>query len=109
MCGPGAIATILGMTATVKNSRAEIGSYIAVSAAIIATMLVTYLSLAFAPKLTEKLGRMGIDATTQIVGFFVSAMGVGLIFDGVIEALEIRGVTSFTNALRRNDARISVF
>ena len=94
MCGPGAIATILGMTATVKNSRAEIGSYIAVSAAIIATMFVTYLSLAFAPKLTKKLGRMGIDATTQIVGFFVSAMGVGLIFNGVIEALEQHGMTS---------------
>ena len=94
MCGPGAIATILGMTATVKNSSAEIGSYIAVSAAIIATMFVTYLSLAFAPKLTQKLGRMGIDATTRIVGFFVSAMGVGLIFNGVIEALEQHGITS---------------
>ena len=86
--------TLLGMTATVKNSQAEIRSYIAVSAAIIATMSVTYLSLAFAPKLTEKLGRMGIDTTTQIVGFFVSAMGVGLIFNGVIEALEMHGMTS---------------
>jgi multiple antibiotic resistance protein len=94
MCGPGAIATILGMTATVKDSQAEIRSYIAVSAAIVATMSVTYLSLAFAPKLTEKLGRMGIDATTRIVGFFVSAMGVGLIFNGVIEALEMHGMTS---------------
>jgi multiple antibiotic resistance protein len=94
MCGPGAIATILGMTATVKNSSTEIGSYIAVSAAIIATMFVTYPSLAFAPKLTQKLGRMGIDATTRIVGFFVSAMGVGLIFNGVIEALEQHGITS---------------
>jgi multiple antibiotic resistance protein len=94
MCGPGAIATILGMTATVKNSSTEIGSYIAVSAAIVATLFVTYLSLAFAPKLTQKLGRMGIDATTRIVGFFVSAMGVGLIFNGVIEALEQHGITS---------------
>ena len=29
----------------------------------------------------------------EIVGFFVSAMGVALIFDGVIEALETHGVT----------------
>ena len=33
-----------------------------------------------------------IDAITRIVGFFVSAMGVALIFDGVIEALETHGV-----------------
>jgi multiple antibiotic resistance protein len=94
MCGPGAIATILGMTASIRDSRAEFGSFIAVSAAIVATMLVTYLSLAFAPKLTRKLGPMGIDAITRIVGFFVSAMGVGLIFNGVIEALEMHGITS---------------
>ena len=35
---------------------------------------------------------MGIDAITRIVGFFVSAMGVGLIFDGVFEALQAHGV-----------------
>jgi small neutral amino acid transporter SnatA (MarC family) len=37
---------------------------------------------------------MGIDAITRIVGVFVSAMGVVLIFDGVIEALETHGVTT---------------
>ena len=39
MCGSGAIATILGMTATVKDFRAEFGAYIAVFVAIIATIL----------------------------------------------------------------------
>jgi len=33
-------------------------------------------------------GCEGIDAITRIVGFFVSAMGVALIFDSVIEALQ---------------------
>jgi multiple antibiotic resistance protein len=36
---------------------------------------------------------MGIDATTRIVGFFVSAIGVGLIVNGVIEVLETHGFT----------------
>ena len=40
----------------------------------------------------ERLGPLGIDAATRIVGFFVSAIGVGLIFDGVIEALETHGL-----------------
>jgi small neutral amino acid transporter SnatA (MarC family) len=50
----------------------------------------------FAPqKVMSALPRkMGVDAITRIVGFFVSAMGVALIFDGVIEALETHGVTT---------------
>ena len=94
MCGPGAIATILGMASTIKQSSTELASFVAVVAAILATMLVTYLCLIYAGKLSEKLGAMGIDAITRIVGFFVSAMGVALIFDGVIEALETHGVTT---------------
>ena len=93
MCGPGAIATILGMTSTIRQSSTELASFVAIVAAIVAAMLVTYMCLAYAVKLSEKLGAMGIDAITRIVGFFVSAMGVALIFDGVIEALETHGVT----------------
>jgi MarC family membrane protein len=93
MCGPGAIATILGMTATIKQSSAELASFVAIVLAIFATMVVTYLCLAYAGKLSDRLGAMGIDAITRIVGFFVSAMGVALIFDGLIEALETHGVT----------------
>jgi multiple antibiotic resistance protein len=94
MCGPGAIATIIGMTATIKQSATEVLSFVAIAAAIIATMFVTYLCLANARKVTEWIGPMGIDAATRIVGFFVSAIGVGLIFDSVIEALEMHGFTS---------------
>ena len=94
MFGPGAIATILGMTSTIKQSSTELPSFAAIVLAIFATMAVTYLCLAYASKLSDRLGAMGIDAITRIVGFFVSAIGVALIFDGVIEALETHGVTS---------------
>ena len=94
MFGPGGIATIIGMTATVKDSTSEIGSLVAISAAIVATMGVTYLCLAYAERLTRRVGPMGIDVTTRIVGVFVSAIGVGLIFNGVVEALEVHGFTS---------------
>jgi len=92
MCGPGAIATILGMTATIQHSSAELASFVAIVAAIMATMLATYLCLVYAGQLTRKLGANGIDAITRIVGFFVAAMGIALVFDGVIEALQIHGV-----------------
>ncbi|MGY8678728.1 MarC family protein [Bradyrhizobium sp. UFLA05-153] len=94
MCGPGAIATILGMASTIKHSATELASFVAIAAAILATMFVSFLCLVYAGKLSEKLGAMGIDAITRIVGFFVSAMGVALIFNGIIEALETHGVTS---------------
>jgi len=93
MFGPGAIATILGMTSTIRDSSTELASFVAVVAAILATMLVTYWCLAYASELSKKLGAMGIDAITRIVGFFVSAIGVALIFDGVIEVLETHGLT----------------
>ncbi len=94
MFGPGAIATILGMQAQIKGSGQEIGDFAAIVAAILVSMLVTYLCLAYAGKLVDRLGPMGIDATTRIVGFFVSAMGVGLVFDGVIEGLQNHGMTA---------------
>ena len=34
-----------------------------------------------------RIGPRGIDAATRIVGFFVAAMGMGLIFHGVTEAI----------------------
>jgi multiple antibiotic resistance protein len=94
MFGPGAIATILGMTSTIEHSSTELTSFVAIVAAVFATMFVTYLCLVYASKLSDKLGPRGLDAITRIVGFFVSAIGVALIFDGVIEALESHGVTT---------------
>jgi multiple antibiotic resistance protein len=94
MFGPGAIATILGMNATVKHSEFEIASFLAICVAIGATMYVTYLLLAYAEKVLRRIGPKGIDAATRIVGFFVSTMGMGLIFHGVVEAIQTYGAST---------------
>ena len=94
MFGPGAIATILGMTSLVKQSEFELISAAAICVAIVATLFVTYLCLAYAEKLLKRIGPRGIDAATRIVGFFVSTMGMGLIFHGVIEALQQYGLAT---------------
>ena len=39
-----------------------------------------------------RVGPGGIDAVARIVGFFISAMGTGLVFQGVVEALQAYGV-----------------
>ncbi|MGY3618278.1 MarC family protein [Bradyrhizobium sp. USDA 10063] len=92
MCGPGAIATTLGMTSLVKHSDFEFVSFLAIAIAMLATMSVTYLCLAYAKYVVGRIGSMGIDAVTRMVGFFVAAMGVGLVFHGVMEALQEYGV-----------------
>lgn len=92
MFGPGAIATVLGMASLVRHPLAEFLSLGAITGAILATMIVTYLCLAYADTILGRIGARGIDAATRIVGFFVAAMGMGLIFHGVIEALGEFGV-----------------
>ncbi|HZS16372.1 MAG TPA: MarC family protein [Candidatus Udaeobacter sp.] len=89
MFGPGAIATVLGMTSFVRHPFTEFPSLVAIIAAIILTMITTYLILAYADLIVGHIGPAGIDAATRIVGFFVSAIGVGLIFHGVMEAIQI--------------------
>jgi multiple antibiotic resistance protein len=92
MCGPGAIATVLGMMATIEKAPNEYAAYASILSAAFLAIFATYLCLAFAGRLVNWLGRMGIDAITRIVGFFVSAMGVSLIFDGIVGALQTHGV-----------------
>jgi multiple antibiotic resistance protein len=86
MFGPGAIATVIGMASLVDHPLAQILSLAAISIAILATMATTYLFLAYADRILRRIGPHGIDAATRIVGFFVAAMGMGLIFHGVTEA-----------------------
>ena len=88
MFGPGVLATILGWSSMVRHPISDLTGLISISLAILAAMLVTYLTLAYAEKLLGRIGPSGIDAATRIVGFFVSAIGMGLIFHGVIEGLQ---------------------
>ncbi len=92
MFGPGAIATVMGLTSTIKDSDRMVLSFLVVALAIVATMTVTCLSLIYSKAIMKKVGPQGIDAATRIVGFFVAAMGVGLIFHGVVEFLQSYGV-----------------
>jgi multiple antibiotic resistance protein len=88
MFGPGAIATVLGMASLVRHPFTEFPSLAAIAAAILLTMITTYLILAYADRVICYIGPHGIDAVTRIVGFFVAAIGMGLIFHGVMEAIQ---------------------
>ena len=88
MFGPGVLATVLGMCSLVRHPISDFTSLLAISLACLAAMGIVYLTLASARYLMDRLGAKGIDAATRIVGFFLAAMGMGLVFHGVIEALQ---------------------
>jgi multiple antibiotic resistance protein len=88
MFGAGAIATVLGMASLVRHPLTEFLSLATIVAVILLTMITTYLVLAYADTIVGRIGPRGIDAATRIVGFFVAAMGMGLIFHGVTEAIQ---------------------
>jgi MarC family membrane protein len=93
MFGPGAIATVLGMASFVRHPFAEFASLAAIVTAMLVTMATTYLILAYADTVVRYIGPHGIDAATRIVGFFVAAIGMGLIFHGVTEAIQTYQLT----------------
>jgi multiple antibiotic resistance protein len=92
LCGPGGFATVLGMIGTIRKAPSEAAAYAAILSAAALAIFATYLCLVFSGRLVFRLGPMGIDALTRIVGFFVSAIGVSLIFDGVFAAIDAHGI-----------------
>ena len=88
MFGPGVLATVLGMCSLVRHPIAHFTSLLVISLACLAAMVIIYLTLTYARYLMDHLGAKGIDAATRIVGFFIAAMGMGLVFHGIIEALQ---------------------
>lgn len=91
MFGPGGIAAILGMTSTIRSEidfTDKIQSFVAIAGALVATVAITYATLVRADVIVKRIGAAGLDATTKIVGFFVAAMGGGLIFHGIMEAIK---------------------
>lgn len=93
MFGPGGIATIIGMTSLAHQASSEMAAFAALAAGILATMAVTYACLARAQHILKRIGPQGVDAVTRIIGFFVSAMGMGLLVHGALEAFHLAPAT----------------
>lgn len=92
MFGPGGIATLIGMAATMHLAVSSVPIYASSLLAVASVMGVTCLSLIYAQPILRKLGPRGIDAATRVIGFFVSAMGMGMVFSGVVAFLQSYGV-----------------
>ncbi len=91
MFGPGAVATVIGYTSLVKQTESVV-ALLGIVAAIVATMAVTCVFLVYAQPIMRRVGPRGIDACSRLVGFFVSAMGMALVFHGLTDVLQGYGV-----------------
>ena len=87
MFGPGALATVIGFSTLLTFSDLGKGVALGFCLAIVATMAVTFAILVNGRKILSRIGPLAIDAITRLVGFFVSAIGMGLIFHGVGNAI----------------------
>jgi len=76
------------MCSLVRHPIDDFTSLLAISLACLAAMCIIYLTLTYAKVLMGRIGARGVDAITRIVGFCVAAMGMGLVFHGVVEALQ---------------------
>jgi multiple antibiotic resistance protein len=94
------------MASLVRHPFADVPSLIAIVGAILATMSATCLFLVYADTILGRIGPRAIDAATRIVGFFVAAMGMGLIFHGVTEAIRTYVLSEGTEAHSRLSGRL---
>ncbi|HEY1233888.1 MAG TPA: MarC family protein [Candidatus Binatia bacterium] len=71
-----------------KRRRISIVWIVPLFAAVVAIGIDIQRIMAYAKKVLSRIGARGVDAATRIVGFFVSMMGMGLIFHGLVEAIQ---------------------
>ncbi len=79
LAGPGSITTVITLTAQADTRLELIGLY----GAIAAVMGVSWIVLAIAPFIAQRVGRTGMNVMTRLMGLLVMVIGVQFIMDGV--------------------------
>lgn len=80
LSGPGAIGAVIGLSTNAKHVEDYIGFVIG----IFLLCAVTYSFLLLSLPLMKKLGSKGINVLTRMMGFFILAIAVNLIYKGVL-------------------------
>lgn len=81
LSGPGSIGAVIGLSASAKDFDDYAGFVIG----IILLGLVTYLFLLLSIPLMKKLGKNGINVLTRMMGFFILAIAVNLVYGGIMD------------------------
>jgi len=79
LAGPGAISTVMVLAGTSKSPVTTAGLY----GAIVLTALLSYVTLAGAMRVEQRLGQTGMRILTRLMGLVLSAIAVQFIIDGI--------------------------
>lgn len=82
--GPGAIGVVIGLSAKMTQLSDYLGSLVG----IILLGILLYACLTLGESLINALGKNGIGALNRVLGFFILAIAVQLIADGVLSLLQ---------------------
>jgi multiple antibiotic resistance protein len=79
LAGPGAITTIITLTARAENTW-QLGT---IYLAVFAVMAVSWGVLAVAPRIAARMGQTGLNVITRIMGLIAMVIGVQFVIEGV--------------------------
>src|SRR5687767_10217612 len=79
LAGPGAIST----TMVLAGQAQTVGQKTVVYAAIVVTLLISWIVLRLADRLVRKMGKTGIRVMTRIMGLILAAIAVQFVITGV--------------------------
>jgi multiple antibiotic resistance protein len=82
LSGPGSIGIVIGLTSA--NSVSSISYYLGFSVGIILLGIIVYILLIISLRLFKLLGTTGIGVMSRIMGFFILAIAVEIIYQGLL-------------------------
>ncbi|PSB29463.1 MarC family protein [Stenomitos frigidus] len=82
--GPGAIGVVIGMS----ERTTEMGDYIGCLFGIVLLGLMLYLCLILGEPLAKRAGSHGLGALNRVLGFFMLAIAVQFIADGLFDLVK---------------------
>ncbi len=85
LSGPGAIGAVIGLATGAKHYEDYLGFVIG----IFLIGVVTYLFLVLSLPLMKKLGSTGINVLTRMMGFFILAIAVNLVYQGILALTKV--------------------
>lgn len=85
LAGPGAISTIMVLAGQARTMPEKLSVY----AAIVVTMVISWIVLRVGERVVVKMGQTGIRVMTRIMGLLLAAIAVQFVITGVRDALRV--------------------
>lgn len=86
LAGPGAISSVVIYA---QASQGSLAGSLALYAAIVVVMIVSYVALRLGVQILDRVGRVGLVAISRVMGLLLAAIAVQFVIDGVVGAFGI--------------------